>query len=50
MSKEKDFTQSIADYIKEWMTYLSSSPIGWLNKLQAYTYIVAQNMQIESNI
>ena len=48
--KEKDFTQSIADCVKKWMTHLSSSPIGWLNELQTYTYIVAQNMQIKSNI
>ena len=31
--KEKDFTQSIADCVKEWMTHLSSLPIGWLNEL-----------------
>jgi len=48
--KEKDFTQSIADCVKEWMTHLSSSPIRWLNELRAYTYIVAQNTQMEPNI
>ena len=48
--KEKDFTQSIADCVKEWMTHLSSSPIGWLNELRAYAYIVAQNTQMEPNI
>src|SRR5439155_1145443 len=41
--KEKDFTQSIADCVKEWMTHLSSSPIGWLNELRAYAYIIAQS-------
>ena len=48
--KEKDFTQSIANCVKEWMTHLSSSPIGWLNELRAYAYIVAQNTQMEPNI
>ena len=48
--EEEDFTQSIADCVKEWMTHLSSSPIGWLNELRTYAYIIAQNTQMEPNI
>ena len=42
----EDFTQVIANTVQEWMTHISSSPIGWLNELRAYAYIISRNTQM----